>query len=135
MKSLSTKEFENECKKLNFRGKCAVLLHNNKMQEIDKIILKYQNYELSNLNLLEESLSEYTSGILVNFEISPNFAVLNVEKIMCELFEYIPDDINLSITATYDETKDIEYANVTVVVSKTEDIWQRLLRKFKSKLN
>ena len=119
MKSLSKKEFENECEKSHFRGKCAVLLYNNKMQDISRVNLEYKNTKLSNLDSLKESVSKYVSGVLVNFEISPKFTFENVEKIMCKLFEYIPDDVNLTITATYDETKDIEYADITVVLSKS----------------
>jgi len=119
MKSLSKKEFENECEKLQFRGKCAVLLRNNKMQDISKVNLEYKNTELLNLESLKKLVSQDISGVLVNFNISPKFTFENVEKIMCKLFEYIPDDVNLTITAIYDEVKDIECADITVVLSKS----------------
>ena len=122
MKSLSKKEFESECKKLQFRGKCAILLRNNKMQEISRVQLEYKNSKLLHTQELQKVVNEHTLAVLVNFEISPKFAFVNVEKVMCELFKYLPEDIDLTITAIYDEKKEEEHAKVTVVLSQTSKL-------------
>jgi len=121
VKSLSKKEFENECKRFQFRGKCAVLF-NEKMQKINSINLEYKDNNLFNIKELEDNVSKYTSGVLVNFEISPKFSFENVEKVMCELLKYLPEYVDLSITATYDELKDIDNANVMVVISNSSKL-------------
>ena len=121
MKSLSKKEFESECKRFQFRGKCAVLF-NEKMQKINSVNLEYKDNNLFNIEDVKNNISEYTSGVLVNFEISPKFSFENVEKVMCELLKYLPEYADLSITATYDELKDVDNANVMVVISNSSKL-------------
>jgi len=121
VKSLSKKEFESECKRFQFRGKCAVLF-NEKMQKINSVNLEYKDNNLFNIEDVKNNISEYTSGVLVNFEISPKFSFENVEKVMCELLKYLPEYADLSITATYDELKDVDNANVMVVISNSSKL-------------
>jgi cell division GTPase FtsZ len=118
LKSLSKKEFEDECKKLQSRGKCAILFHNNKIQDINKIDLEYKSDKLLNTKEIEKTVTESTYGVLVNFNISSKFSFVNVEKIMNEILIYLPEDINITITATYDDKKDIEYAKITLIFSQ-----------------
>ena len=126
MKSLSKKEFESECKKLQFRGKCAVLLRNNKMQEMSKITLEYKE-SIKNIKLLQDSIDEETSAVLVNLEISSKFPFYKVQEIMYELFKYIPHDIDLVLTATYDN-KEIDNADITIVTSKLHNFLAKLIK-------
>jgi len=127
MKSLSKKEFESECQKLQFRGKCAVLLRNNKMQDMSKVTLEYRDGNLKNLPLLETSINEETSAVLVNLEISSKFPFYKVQEIMNELLKYIPQELDLVLTATYDE-KDITEADVTVVTSTTNKFLAKMIK-------
>ena len=127
MKSLSKKEFESECQKLQFRGKCAVLLRNNKMQDMSKVTLEYRDGNLKNLPLLETSINEETSAVLVNLEISSKFPFYKVQEIMNELLKYIPQELDLVLTATYDE-KDITEADVTVVTSTTNKFLPKMIK-------
>jgi len=128
MKSLSKKEFESECKKLHFRGKCAVLLRNNKMQEMNRVQLEYKDSNLSNTNLLHESINEETSAVLVNLEISSKFPFYKVEEIMHELLKYIPNEMDLVLTATYDDDKDINNADITIVTSTTNKFLAKMIK-------
>jgi len=118
VKSLTKKEFQNECLKFKHRGKCAVLLHKDKKQNLGKVNLVYENNKVLYLELLKEFDWEYVSAILVNFEISSNFTFLNVEEIMNQLFRYIPNEIDLVFTVTYNELKSLDEAKITLVVSK-----------------
>jgi len=127
MKSLSKKEFESECKKLQFRGKCAVLLRNNKMQEMSKITLEYKE-SIKNIKLLQDSIDEETSAVLVNLEISSLFPFYKVQEIMYELLKHIPYEIDLVLTATYDDDKDIKEAAITVVTSTTNKFLTKMIK-------
>jgi len=131
MKSLSKKEFESECLKLQFRGKCAVLLINNKMQDINKVTLDHKDSKLSNLEELKESVSEHITGVLVNFQISSNFSFFKVEKIMYEILKCLPEEANITITATYDESKEIDSANISIVLSQRSNIIVLFSKLFK----
>ena len=127
MKSLSKKEFESECLKLQFRGKCAVLLRNNKMQEMSKITLEYKE-SIKNIKLLQDSIDEEISAILVNLEISSKFPFYKVQEIMYELLKYIPHEIDLVLTATYNDNKDITEADITVVTSITHKFITKMIK-------
>jgi len=128
MKNLSKKEFESECLKLQFRGKCAVLLRNNKMQDMSKVMLKYRDSNLKNIHLLENIIDEDTSAVLINLEISSKFPFYKVQEIMDEVLKYIPHDIDLVLTATYDDDKDITEADVTVVTSTTNKFLAKMIK-------
>jgi len=132
MKNLSKEEFQRECKELQFRGKCAVLLRDNRLQNMHRVGLEYKDKKLSNLQQFKESIPEDISGALVNFEISSRFVFINVETIMNELLKYIPEDVNLIITATYNESKDVEHANITVILSTTQNTPNKILSKIES---
>jgi len=127
MKSLSKKEFESECQKLQFRGKCAVLLRNNKMQDISRVQLEYKDNSLNNTQPLSESINEETSAVLVNLEISSMFPFYRVEEIMYELLKHIPPEIDLVLTTTYNDDKNIENAKIIVVTSKTLNFLAKLI--------
>jgi len=128
MKSLSKKEFERECLKLQFRGKCAVLLRNNKMQDMSKISLEYRDDNLKNLQLLETRINEDTSAVLVNLEISSKFPFYKVQEIMNELLKYIPNEVDLVLTVTYHDEKDMTEADITVVTSTTNKFLAKMIR-------
>ena len=131
MKTLSKVEFDNECQRLQFRGKCAVLLHKNKRQNINKIDLVYKHYKLINIEKLEGKIDKSNSGVLINLEISPEFRFYKMEYIMNELFKYISNDINVVLTATYDETKEIDEANIVLVISKRLTFKNVFIKLFK----
>jgi len=128
MKSLSKKEFESECQKLQFRGKCAILLVHNKMQNISRVSLEYKDSKLKNMELLQNSMDEKTSAVLVNLEISSKFPFYKVQEIMNELLQHIPYEIDLVLTATYDDDKDIKEASITVVTSTTKKFLTKMIK-------
>jgi len=128
MKNLSKKEFESECQKLQFRGKCAVLLRNNKMQDMSRVQLKYKDNTLNNTQSLSESINEETSSILVNLEISSEFPFYKVQEIMYEILKHIPSEIDLVLTATYNDEKEIIEADITVVTSTTNKFLVKMIK-------
>ena len=128
MKSLSKKEFERECQNLQFRGKCAVLLRNNIMQDMSKVTLEYRDGNLKNMELLQNSIEEEKSAVLVNLEISSLFPFYKVQEIMYELLKHIPYEIDLVLTATYDDDKDIKEAAITVVTSTTNKFLTKMIK-------
>ena len=132
MKSLSKQEFESECKKLQFRGKYAVLLLNNRVQDMSKVSLAYKDNKIHNALVINDIIDENTLGLLINLEISSSFPFFKVEEIMNALLKYIPDEIDFVLTATYDDERDRESAVITIVSSKTDNILVRMINKVES---
>jgi len=134
MKSLTKKEFEHECHKLQFRGKCSVLFHKKTSQNLNKVSLFYKNDTLLNSELLEIIINKYTSAVLINFEISLEFPFYKIENIMHQLLAYIPNNLDLVITATYIDTKNIQEADITVISSKQSKFNLFLSKIFKQNI-
>ena len=124
MKSISKEEFQQECKKLQFRGKCAVLHHDNRLQNMHRVSLEYKDGNLKDIQLLQNSIDEDTSAILVNLEISSQFPFYKVKEIMNELLKYISHEVDLVFTTTYDDDKEVGLADITVVTGVGDNSYQ-----------
>ncbi len=114
MKRLSILEFQKECKILELKGKCAVLLNGH--IEIDKFITDKETI-LKELCSLRTKDYKNADGLLVNFQVSPNFLFFKFEEIMHQLLKQTSDELDIVVTVTYKKISD-NTANITVISMK-----------------
>ena len=125
MKRLSVLEFKEECKALELKGKCAVLL--NGQIKIDKFTTDKGTMPEELYNLKTQNYKN-ADGLLINFQVSPNFLFLKFEKMMHQLLNQTPDDLDIVITVTYKKISD-ETANITIISMNKKSCWIGMIEK------
>jgi len=126
MKKLSTLKFQKECKTLELRGKCAVLLDGT--VRIDKFIADKETTkrEFNSSNFLKD---KNIDRVLINFKVSPNFLFHNFEKIMIQLLRYTEDDLDVVVSVTYDENSNQNIANITIFSMNKKAFYINVIEK------
>ena len=135
MKKLSKVEFQEECKTLELKGKCTVLLNGN--ISIGKCIAD-KDTKIEDLSHLSDINSTNINGLLVNFKVSPNFLFFNFGKIMFQILKYTNLDLDVVVTVTYDKHIADSIANITILSMKKKislvQIIEKVLKPFKKYL-
>lgn len=112
MRVLSKKEFKEECERLQLKGKCAVLLNGIISKE------STEKKELQEFRSLKHLNDNQVQSMLINFLVSPRFLFSEFEKRILLIHEYIPHQLDVVVTVTYDNDMSDNKANITVMISK-----------------
>ena len=126
MKRLSVLEFKEECKALELKGKCAVLL--NGQIKIDKFTTDKETI-LKELCSLKTQDYKNADGLLINFQVSPNFIFFKFEKIMHQLLKHTSDELDVVVTATYTKKISDDTANITIISMSKKSFWISKIEK------
>ncbi len=136
MKRLSVLEFQKECKDLELKGKCAVLL--NGQIKIDKFTTDKRTMPEELYNLKTQDYKN-TDALLVNFQVSPNFLFLKFEKMMHQLLKHTSDELDVVVTATYTKKISDDTANITIISMNKKSFWiskiEKIVMPFKKCFN
>ena len=128
MTVLSKIEFQEECARLQLKGKCAVLLNGviSKETKEGEVIKEFKSLKCLNY--------KFVQSVLINFLVSPNFSFFEFEKRMFLILENIPHDLDVVVTVTYADNIPCKQANITVMISKLIPI-MALVRFFTRYIN